>query len=98
MKKRYLNLIILSVLLMLVSCARMGNPDGGWYDDTPPKVLGAFPKDRATGVKAQKITINFDEFIKIEDATNKVVISPTQIEMPEIKATGRRIVVELKDS
>ena len=37
MKKRYLNLIILSVLLMLVSCARMGNPDGGWYDDTPPK-------------------------------------------------------------
>ena len=98
MEKRYLNLIILSALLMLVSCARMGNPDGGWYDDTPPKVLGAFPKDRATGVKAQKITINFDEFIKIEDATNKVVISPTQIEMPEIKATGRRIVVELKDS
>lgn len=98
MKKRYLNLIILSAMLMLISCARMGNPDGGWYDDTPPRIVGSYPKDRTTGVKANKITINFDEFIKLEDATNKVIISPTQIEMPEIKASGKKIVVELKDS
>lgn len=85
-------------MLMLVSCARMGNPDGGWYDDTPPRVLSAFPMDRATNVKTQKITIKFDEYIKLEDAASKVVISPTQIEMPEIKASGKDIVVELKDS
>lgn len=28
----------LAVFLLLASCARMGQPDGGWFDETPPKV------------------------------------------------------------
>ena len=76
----------------------MGQPDGGWYDDDPPKVLGATPEDKATRVKAQKVTIFFDEYIKLQDATSKVIISPPQLETPEIKAAGKRIVVELKDT
>lgn len=83
---------------MIVSCARMGQPDGGWYDDTPPRVVHTDPADKGTGVKAKKVTITFDEFIKLEDATNKVVISPPQIEPADIKASGKKIIVELKDS
>ena len=88
----------LFAFLLLVACARMGQPDGGWYDDDPPKVLGATPEDKATRVKAQKVTIFFDEYIKLQDATSKVIISPPQLETPEIKAAGKRIVVELKDT
>ena len=88
----------LFAFLLLVACARMGQPDGGWYDDDPPKVLGATPEDKATNVKAQKVTIFFDEYIKLQDATSKVIISPPQLETPEIKAAGKRIVVELKDT
>ena len=76
----------------------MGNPDGGWFDEEPPRVIGAMPADKGTNAKAKKVRIFFDEFIKIENATENVVISPPQIEMPEIKATGKRIEVELKDS
>jgi uncharacterized protein (DUF2141 family) len=76
----------------------MGSPDGGWYDDDPPKVVKATPEDQATNVKSKKVTIYFDEFIKLEDATNKVIVSPPQLEMPEIKGAGKKIVVELKDS
>ena len=76
----------------------MGQPDGGWYDDDPPKVLGATPEDKATRVKAQKVTIFFDEYIKLQDAASKVIISPPQLETPDIRAAGKRIVVELKDT
>ena len=31
----------LAVFFLLASCARMGQPDGGWFDETPPKVVGA---------------------------------------------------------
>jgi uncharacterized protein (DUF2141 family) len=82
----------------MIGCARMGQPDGGWYDDDPPKVLSATPADQATNVNSKKITILFDEYIKLTDATNKVIVSPPQLEVPDIKATGKKIVVELQDS
>ncbi len=93
-------LAIVTVLcsLFTLSCARMGNPDGGWYDDDPPVVVGSSPVDRATNVKAKKVTIYFNEFVKIEDATNKVIVSPPQLEMPEIKSGGKKVIVELKDT
>ena len=91
-------LYIFCMACVVIGCARMGNPDGGWYDDTPPVVIGSHPADQSTNVSAKKITIYFDEYIKLEDATNKVTVSPPQLEMPEIKAAGKRIVVELQDS
>ncbi len=60
-------------LLLLHSCARMGQPDGGWYDETPPKVVGANPDDHATNVHRKHIYINFDEFITIDNPTENVV-------------------------
>ena len=91
-------LYIFCIACVVVGCARMGQPDGGWYDDDPPVVIGSDPADQSTNVKAKKITIYFDEFIKLEDATSKVTVSPPQLEMPEINATGKKIVVELQDS
>lgn len=88
----------LFLLLLMVSCARMGNPDGGWFDDTPPYVVSSSPDDFGLNTKAKKVVINFNEFIKVEDVQNKVIVSPPQLEQPEIKAAGRRIIVELKDS
>ena len=85
-------------LLLLHSCARMGQPDGGWYDETPPKVVGANPADHATNVQRKHIYINFDEFITIDNPTENVVVSPPQLEAPEIKGQGKRISVELMDS
>ena len=92
--------LLLTVIIggVFTSCARMGNPDGGWYDETPPKVLGATPADKATDVKAQKVKINFDEFVKIDNPTENVIVSPPQLQAPEIKATGKSIEVKLLDS
>lgn len=93
-----LALFIIHCALFIISCARMGQPDGGWYDDDPPKVVGSTPADQSANVKSKKITIYFDEYIKLEDATSKVIVSPPQLEMPEIKSAGKRIIVELKDT
>ena len=52
--------------LMLASCAKMGQPDGGWFDETPPKVIGASPADKGVNVKQKKVNIYFDEYIKVD--------------------------------
>ena len=91
-------LFAISFLLLAVGCARMGSPDGGWYDDDPPRVIGCSPEDKATNVTSKKITIYFDEFIKLADATQNVIVSPPQLEIPEIKTQGKKIIVQLMDT
>ena len=83
---------------LISSCARMGSPDGGWYDEDPPRILATHPAERSTQVTSKKMTIYFDEYIKLADASQNVIVSPPQLEMPEIKAAGKKIVIELKDS
>ena len=95
--KKYITFYILAFLL-LVSCAKMGQPDGGWYDETPPKVIGAEPADGGVNVKSKKVSIYFDEYIKIDNPSEKVVVSPPQMETPEIKSAGKKITVSLVDS
>lgn len=89
---------LLFLLILLSSCAKMGHPDGGWYDETPPYIVGSTPNDKGTNVKTRKISIFFNEFIQVDNPTEKVVISPPQFETPEIKGGGKRITVEIKDS
>jgi len=96
--RRLLYLLAIGCWLLIAGCARMGSPDGGWYDDTPPYVVSSTPEDGATFVETRRIVINFNEYIKLQDAQSKVIISPPQLEIPEIKEGGKRIIVELKDS
>ena len=86
------------VILILYACASTGTPDGGPYDETPPKFVRATPEPNSTGNTRKKISMEFDEFIKIENAAEKVIISPPQTEMPEVKASGKKVLVEFFDT
>ncbi len=80
------------------NCANIGTPDGGPYDETPPRVVRTTPEFGATNTKSQKIVIEFDENIRIDNAAEKVVVSPPQMEMPDIYASGKRITITLADT
>lgn len=90
--------LLFAVLAMVCSCAKKGQPDGGWYDETPPAIVRTSPADQGVNIKAKKINIYFNEYIQVDNPTEKVVISPPQIEQAEIKPSGKKIEVELKDS
>lgn len=86
-------------LLCAASCANPGSgPDGGPYDETPPRIVGMSPMIGQNNTKPKKVTLLFDEIIKLENAAEKIIVSPPQIEMPEIKAAGRKISVQLLDT
>jgi hypothetical protein len=96
-KKHKLPLILMLVIIGY-SCASMGTPDGGPYDEMPPKFVRSTPSLRAVNIKDNKFELEFDEFIKLEKASEKVIISPPQIEQPEIKVVGKKVVGELFDT
>ena len=86
------------VMTAIVSCAKMGQPDGGWFDETPPRILATHPSDKSVNVSSKRITILFDEYIKLDNPQEKVVVSPPQQEWADIKTQGKGISVVLKDS
>lgn len=96
MKTKHI-LVGLGVLLM-VACASIGSPDGGIYDEIPPKVVSSSPADRSIGNTARKMQIRFDEFIKLENANEKVIVSPPQLEPANIRADGKSVKITLYDS
>ena len=81
-----------------LSCASVGRIEGGPIDEAPPHFIASTPDPGALNNTKKKISILFDEYIKLEKANEKVVISPPQVQQPEIKANGKRVVVELQDS
>ncbi len=91
-------LLAVIVAAIMAACASMGRPEGGPRDETPPVFVKSDPAPGSLNVNREKLTIEFDENIKLDDPTNKVVVSPAQKNMPKISAVGRRVTIELIDS
>lgn len=91
-------LIIVILLGLLYSCASIGRPEGGPRDVDPPVFLSSNPGPNSTNFNKNKIEILFNEYIQLKDQSTKVVVSPAQNENPTIRANGKKINIELKDT
>ena len=92
-------LALIGLTSLMAACANQGaGPDGGPYDETPPRIVGMTAPERLQNGKRTKFSLVFNELIKVDNPTEKIIVSPPQIETPEIKVSGRRITVELLDS
>ena len=97
--KRHIQLFVTIIAsVIFVACASIGRPEGGPRDEMPPVFVSSKPVQGATNVSSNKIEIVFDENLKIDDVSNKVVISPAQKTMPSIVANGKKVSVELRDT
>lgn len=75
--KRFLSgVFLLFLALALFQCARRGSPSGGPKDTEPPVLLRAEPENLSTNFKGNKIRLYFDEYIKLQDVQNKLIVSP----------------------
>ena len=96
---KYLHVLTGLFILLVIACANPGSgPDGGPYDETPPKIVSMLPALGGTNQQTKKVTITFDELVKIEKAQEKITISPPQIQAPDIKVNGRHITVKFNDT
>lgn len=82
----------------LLGCASIGSPGGGLYDETPPMLVRSEPAEAATNVNRQKITMRFNENIKLDNANEKMTISPPQVKAPTISSNAKTLTIELRDT
>ncbi|WP_280121892.1 Ig-like domain-containing protein [Duncaniella muricolitica] len=97
-KQLRLLLAMIAAAMLVAACANMGRPEGGPRDELPPVYVRSNPAMGQLNVKGNKITVEFDENIALDDAMNKIVVSPAQRTTPAISSNAKRVTVELRDT
>ncbi|MBT8311896.1 MAG: Ig-like domain-containing protein, partial [Flavobacteriaceae bacterium] len=95
------SIFVFLVLLTVWQCAKRGSPTGGPRDTTPPELIAAEPENFSLEFDTKRIRLYFDEYIKLEDVQNQLIISPPLKNQPEISPQGQAskyIEINLKDT
>jgi len=94
--------VILPLFFLLFSltwrCASIQQPMGGPKDSIPPTILNETPPNFTRNFDAEKIIIEFDEYVKLSNPLKEVSISP-DVEQPINPRVKRKTIeVTLPDS
>ncbi len=84
--------LIVSIAFLFEGCANVGSLKGGAKDTTPPQIV----KEKSTpnlqtNFKKQPIILTFNEWVKMDDAFNQIVVSPPLNERPEVVLKGKKL-------
>lgn len=96
MKNLVRNIAIIVTLLLLCRCANVVTPSGGPKDAMPPVVLETTPENNSTNFKGRSIHITFDEFITLNNPSNKVLISPPLDKKPTYRTNGKTLIIRFE--
>ncbi len=95
-------LFFLLIVVSLMQCGRRGGTlTGGPKDVDPPVLVKAEPENLTTNFKAKKIRLTFNEFIKLKDVQDQLIVSPPLKYQPEISPQGgtqKYIEIKIKDT
>ena len=102
MKKTALLLFLISLYFLqttlLSSCANIIPPVGGPRDSFPPMLIKAIPAETTRNFTGKTITLQFDEYLEIENAFENVLVSPAPEKFPQVDAKLRTVTIKLKDT
>ena len=89
--------ILLLLLLGIFLCYPVP-PDGGPKDEIPPAVdsVGTTPNFQ-TNFEKQRIELTFNEWVKLDDVFNQVVVSPPLEKRPTLTIKGKTVRVDFDE-
>ena len=92
--------IVIALLAILVSaCAQVVAPTVGTRDTQPPQVKEVKPKNESLNFnREQTISITFDEFVKLENINDKLIISPPLEHDIKTKLRGKNLEIKFEDT
>jgi len=95
--------LLISLLAFLyigfnTGCGQIGMPTGGDRDSLPPVLIKATPEQQTVNFADQRISLQFDEYIQVQDAQQQVIVSPYQKRNPTIISNLRTIRLRFRDS
>lgn len=94
--KTYQIVIFLIFLLFAFACAKQVGLTGGPVDKDPPVIISMEPDNGSTNFSESIIRVYFDEYIRLNNINQKLIISPPIETKPDISIRGKSIQIKLK--
>ena len=91
-------LVIPTIVVLTSGCGQIMTPTGGPRDSLPPKLISATPPPGTTNFKGNRITLTFNEYVRIEELQKNLLVSPTPKNNPYIDFKLRTVTIKLRDT
>lgn len=86
-----------AMLFALMACAKIVPPDGGPKDLEPPEVVAMVPPTETTNFSSGRVYIEFNEYVKLNDIYNQMVVSPPLKKRPQITLKGKTVTIQFAE-
>jgi uncharacterized protein (DUF2141 family) len=84
-------------ILLFVGCATITNPNGGPKDVRPPRLESSIPANKQTNYKGKTVELTFNEPVKLNNAKDEIIISPSAGKEVEFKVKKNQVFITPKD-
>ncbi len=81
--------------MFVLACAKQVMLTGGAKDVTPPEARESSPENGSTNFSSKHITIKFNEYIKLNDVSSKLIVSPPMEEKPVAVVSGKKLKIKI---
>ena len=83
--------------MLFAACAQLGTPIGGPKDEFPPEIVQLSPPNQSLNFTSNRIDITFNEYLKLNNLKQQLLISPPMKETPEVSLSGKTIIIRWKE-
>ncbi|TDE08862.1 Ig-like domain-containing domain [Dyadobacter psychrotolerans] len=83
-------------LLLFGRCAQQVSPTGGKKDSIPPNLIQSIPLNKTLNFKENRVELFFDEYVVVDNITQKLVITPEADNPYSYRLNGTSIVLNFK--
>lgn len=97
MRKIHLALYVLAGTTIGWNCANQTTPTGGPKDETPPKLIRSIPAHKQKNYNGKSITLEFDEYINLNNPKEEILISPAAGKNIQFKARKNVATIQAED-
>ncbi len=91
-------LLIPKIIVLTSGCAQIISPTGGKRDTIPPVLLTAKPGLNTTNFTGNRITLNFDEYILLDQLRENLLVSPTPKNDPYVDYKLKTVTIKIRDT
>jgi len=90
-------IIFIFAIAIIYSCATVQSPTGGEKDEKAPILYESNPKDQSVNFKETEIKLFFNEWMKLEQLKNELIITPREEIEYEATLDKQKLVIELEE-